>query len=130
MKKLFIPVVLALLALAGCTTSPVADDTADPMPSWVETVFPEPGAVVTAADAVEVDHNLTATDNDIRLLIDGVDVTTYAAFDAAKLRYESGVGPVVLDDGDHTAEVQRVVLADDETQFEVVDSFTWEFRLG
>lgn len=130
MKKLFIPVVLALLALAGCATTPAADDGSDSMPSWIETVFPEPGAVVTAADAVEVDHNLTATDNDIRLLIDGVDVTTYAAFDAAKLRYESGVGPVELDDGDHTAEVQRVVLSDDESQFEVIDSFSWEFRLG
>lgn len=130
MKRLFFPILLALFAVAGCTTTPVADDGADPMPSWVETVFPEPGAVVTASDAVEVDHSLTATDNDIRLVIDGVDVTTYAAFDAGKLRYESGVGPVVLDDGDHTAEVQRVVLADDGIQFEVVDSFKWEFRLG
>lgn len=130
MKKLFLPVVLALFALAGCTTTPVVDDGADQMPSWLETVFPEPGAVVTASDAVEVDHNLTATDNDVRLVIDGVDVTTYAAFDAGKLRYESGVGPVVLNNGDHTAEVQRVVLADDEAQFEIVDSFSWEFRLG
>lgn len=130
MKRLLLVIALATLPLAGCTTTPVAEDAADTMPSWVETVFPEPGAVMTAADAVEVDHNLTATDNDIRLLIDGVDVTTYAAFDAAKLRYESGVGPVVLEDGDHTAEVQRVVLGDDETQFEVVDSFSWEFRLG
>jgi len=130
MKKMLLVSVLTLFALAGCTTTSVADDDPDPMPSWVETVFPEPGAVVSALDAVEVDHNLTATDNDIRLVIDGVDVTTYAAFDAGKLRYESGVGPVVLEDGDHTAEVQRVVLADDETQFEVVDSFEWEFRLG
>ena len=130
MKRLIVPIVLALIAVSGCTTTPDADDVTDQQPSWVESVFPEPGAVVTAADAVEVDHNLTATDNDIRLVIDGVDVTTYAAFEAGKLRYESGVGPVVLGDGDHTAEVQRVVLAEDETQFEVVDSFEWEFRLG
>lgn len=130
MKRLVIPIVLTFVVLSACTTTPVADDVTDPRPEWVETVFPEPGAVVTAADAVEVDHNLTATDNDIRLIIDGVDVTTYAAFDAGKLRYESGVGPVVLEDGDHTAEVQRVVLAEEGTQFEVVDSFRWEFRLG
>ena len=130
MKRLIGPIVLALIAVSGCATTPAADDPGDQQPPWVESVFPEPGAVVTAADAVEVDHNLTATDNDIRLIIDGVDVTTYAAFDAGKLRYESGVGPVVLEDGDHTAEVQRVVLAEDETQFEVVDSFEWEFRLG
>ena len=130
MKRLTIPIVLALFFFAACTTTTETEDGVDAMPSWVETVFPEPGAVVTAADAVEVDHNLTATDNDIRLIIDGVDVTTYAAFDAGKLRYESGVGPVVLEDGDHTAEVQRVVLAEEGTQFEVVDSFSWEFRLG
>ncbi len=130
MKRFILAIVLVSIVLSGCTTTPASDDATDQQPSWVESVFPEPGAVMTAVDAVEVDHNLTETDNDVRLIIDGIDVTTYAAFDAGKLRYESGVGPVVLDDGEHTAEVQQVVLADDETQFEVVDSFQWEFRTG
>lgn len=129
--RIILIAVLALFAGAACTTTPVVDEgTPEDPPSWVEDVIPEPGAVATVPDAVEVDHNLTATDEDVRLIVDGVDVTTYAEFDAGKLRYESGAGPVVLGTGDHTAEVQRVLLPADETDYQVLDTYIWEFRVG
>ena len=121
--------VVALLMLGAC------DDTADsggdeePMPSWVESVYPEPGSTAAVPDAVEVDHELPeGTDIDIRLLVDGIDVTTYATFEAGKLRYESGEGPVTMAAGDHTAEVQQVTLPTKGDEYTVVDSFQWEFR--
>lgn len=121
--------VLTALVVAGCT-DPDSGDDPDAQPEWVEEVFPEPGATVAVPDAVEVRHTITATDENVRLIIDGVDVTTYASFDAAKLRYESGVGPVILESGDHVAEVQWVRLPAFGAQHEVLDSFTWEFRTG
>lgn len=98
------------------------------MPDWLEEVFPAPGATAAVVDAVEVSHTIQGPDEDVRLVIDGVDVTTYAAFDAATLRYESGAGPVVLGSGSHVAEVQRVRLPAEGDTFEIVDSFSWEFR--
>lgn len=102
-------------------------ETAAEMPIWLEAVYPEPGATVAVPDAVEVDHTLQRLGEDVRLVVDGVDVTTYAAFDAGKIRYESGTGPVVLGTGSHTAEVQLVRLPAFGAEYEVLDSFTWEF---
>ena len=125
-------VALAVFAISACTdVAVVEEDPLDGTPDWIEDVIPEPSAVATVPDAVEVDHNIPAgTDENIRLIVDGVDVTMYAGFDAGKLRYESGDGPVVLSQGDHTAEVQRVLLPADQTEFRVLDTFTWEFRVA
>jgi hypothetical protein len=123
---------LAVFLIAACTDVPVVEqEPPDGVPEWIQGVVPEPSAVATVPDAVEVDHNLPeATDEEMRLIVDGVDVTTYAEFDAGKLRYESGDGPVVLSSGDHTAEVQRVLLPADQTEFRILDSFSWEFRVA
>jgi hypothetical protein len=122
----------ALLLIVACEDTEAngteADDRAE-MPSWVESVYPEPGSTAAVPDAVEVDHTLTeSTDIDIRLVVDGTDVTTYATFEAGKLRYESGRGPVTLTAGDHTAEIQQVALPVEGAEYTVVDSFEWEFR--
>lgn len=63
------------------------------------------------------------------MVIDGTDVTMYAAFEAGRVRYESGDG-VVRSDGEHWAEVQRVTLPADEIEYEVLDSFPWAFRVS
>ena len=124
---------IMLMFVAACaaddgTTTPEVTET---MPEWLESVYPAPGATISVPDAVEVEHNLVrGPDEDIRLVVDDVDVSTYAVFDAALMRYESGAGPVTLGTGEHTATVQRVLLLEEETQFEVVDSFTWQFRTG
>lgn len=118
--------------LLGCTDPETTggDDVSDRQPDWVETVYPEPGATVAVPDAVEVDHALTSGDEDVRLIVNGTDVTTYAIFEAGKVRYESGDGPVVLGDGQHIAEVQRVTLRVEGVDYTVIDSFSWEFRTG
>lgn len=123
---------LALLLAPACSTGPTSFEegsTSEP-PAWVEAVTPEPGAVATVPNAVEVDHAIAATDEDVRLVINGVDVTTYATFEAGKIRYEASDGPVDLGTGDHTAEIQRVTLPVEGTDFSVIDSYTWRFRVA
>lgn len=131
MRRIFL-LVVALGLFLGCTDPETTEgpDVSDRQPGWVETVYPEPGATVAVPDAVEVDHAITSGSEDVRLIVDGTDVTTYAVFDAGKLRYESGDGPVVLGDGDHVAEVQRVALPVEGIDYRVIDSFRWEFRTG
>ena len=131
---LILTAALAAILAVGCTDRPIAgwegsDGTSD-QPVWVQDVIPGPGADATVPDAVEVDHAITGSDEDVRLLVNGVDVTTYATLEAGKIRYESGDGPVVLGTGHHTAEVQRVLLRTEEVEFRVLDSYTWEFRVA
>lgn len=132
MHRIFLLVLGIGFLFLGCTDPENAEapDVSDRQPDWVETVYPEPGATVAVPDAVEVDHAITSGDEDVRLIVDGTDVTTYAVLEAGKLRYESGDGPVVLGDGEHIAEVQRVTLPAEGVDYEVVDSFRWEFRTG
>lgn len=118
---------LLSVALAGVACDG-GEEEATGMPDWVESVYPEPDATAAVPDAVEVDHTLQRVDEDVRLVVDGVDVTTYSAFEAGKIRYESGVGPVILGGRTHTAEVQRVELDEFGEEYEVLDSFSWEFR--
>lgn len=123
-RLLHLAIVLTAMGLiTGCS-----DGGGSEMPEWVEQVYPEPGATAAVPDAVEVDHTLQRLEEDVRLLIDGTDVTTYATFEAGKIRYESGDGPVTLGGRSHTAEVQRVELVEFGEDYEVLDSFTWEFR--
>lgn len=79
-------------------------------------------------DAVEVDYEIQGTDQDVRLQIDGVDVTVYANVGAGELRYESGSGPVDLGAREHTASVDLVQIEAGGTEEIVVDSFDWQFR--
>lgn len=125
---------LAVSLVSACSTGPATFEegqvSSGESPTWVEAVVPEPGSVAKVPDAVEVEHTITSTNEDVRLLVDGVDVTTYATFDAGKIRYEGGSGPVPLDSGEHTAEVQRVRLPGEGLDYEVIDSFTWSFRIA
>lgn len=128
--RLVVSLLLALVVPAACNGSTSSDNTTSgSQPNWIEDVVPEPGAVATVPQAVEIDHAVTGPTENVRLVIDGVDVTSYAQFDAGKLRYEDGAGPVELTPGLHTAKAQRVRLPTaDETDFQVLDSYTWEFR--
>lgn len=118
------------VALAGCSSSQSETSSlpTTSVPTWVERVYPAPNSTTAVPDSVEVRHTLQAPDDNVRLLVDGVDVTTYATFDAGKLRYESGAGPVVLTPGEHTATVERVTQPVNGSQFRVLDSYTWSFR--
>lgn len=112
------------MLLTGCGDG----DDASRIPDWIDEVYPEPGATAAVPDGVEVNHSVQGPNQDVRLIVDGTDVTTYATFEAGKMRYESGLGPVVLGAGPHTAEVQLVEVAEFGEQFQVIDSYTWEFR--
>ncbi|REK11863.1 MAG: hypothetical protein DWQ40_11985 [Actinobacteria bacterium] len=116
------------LLVVGCGNDS-ADISDQPMPDWVEEVDPPPGSVSFVPDHVIVHHNVTGPDEEVRLLIDGVDVTTYATFDAAKLSYEPEFGPIELTPGVHTATVQLTSLPVDGVDYAVVDSWTWEFTV-
>lgn len=132
MRRILLLAAAVGLLLLGCTDPETTEgpEGSARQPDWVETVYPEPGATLAVPDAVEVGHAITSGDEDVRLIVDGTDVTTYAVFEAGKLRYESGRGPVVLGDGEHIAEVQRVTLPVEGVDYEVIDSFRWEFRTG
>lgn len=120
---------LFLLAMAITLIGTACGDGTDgEMPAWLQSVYPEPGATAAVPDAVEANHSIQGPDQDIRLVVDGTDVTTYASFEAGKVRYESGVGPVVLGTGRHTAEVQLVELDEFGGEYRVLDSFSWDFR--
>lgn len=115
--------------VVACGDGDGAGDT-EQMPEWVESVYPEPGTTLAVPDVVEVDHAVQGAQEDVRLVVDGVDVTTYASFPAGSIRYESGLGPVTLEEGEHTAQVQRVRLQAAGAEYEVLDSYSWEFRTG
>lgn len=126
--------VLAVLMVAvgstGCSSAqsePSSLPTTS-VPNWVERVYPAPNSTTAVPDGVEVRHRLQSPQDNVRLLVDGVDVTTYATFDAGKLRYESGAGPVVLTPGEHTATVEQVTQPENGSEFRVLDSYSWSFR--
>lgn len=48
-------------------------------PSWVVSVYPSPSAAAAPERTVAVDHDLLPPNHNVRLIIDGVDVTGQAA---------------------------------------------------
>ncbi len=126
-------ILLSALAgiLAACSGNgdPNAEAIGDgPMPVWIDEVTPAPGASASGAAAVEVDHQVVADGEAVRLKIDGTDVTSYARSTATGLRYESGDGPVALDPGRHTATVEHTTFRDG-TDAEVLESWSWTFQI-
>lgn len=110
-------------------------------PEWIEKVYPPPGSETSATQAVQVDHGVVGADQQVRLTIDGTDVTTYAvATSPGLLEYDidQAPAPVDLRSGEHTAvaELVRVTPGSSEgvDSFDadvhgVVDSFAWTFTV-
>lgn len=126
--------VLAVLATA-CAQDPATTVADDELPQWVSRVYPPPGAEVATNAEIQVEHNLTAPDEQIRLSVDGTDVTVYSDLDNAELVYdmEDPRSPVVLDPGTHTATIERTRVPEDfdigVDQVEVLGVFEWEFTV-
>lgn len=145
--------VVALLVLAvasaGCGDS--ADDEPDvgvaptgTLPSWLDAVEPRPGASVAPDDRVAVRYPLTEPPREIRLEIDGVDVTAVADLNqnaAENTDLTQTVGelvyapdqlavdaPVVLEPGQHRVRAVLVRTEFGEQSVEL-DDFSWTFQV-
>lgn len=118
------------------------------LPDWIVNVRPEPGAQQSTLKLVQVEHEVPTGAREVRLLIDGVDVTTAANFGAQdrSIDGERVTGPghllfdpvndpqaansrVILDAGEHTATAQLVELEEFGGSETVVDEFTWSFSI-
>lgn len=110
-------------------------------PEWLEKVYPPPDSQTSATQAVQVNHGVVEADRQVRLIIDGTDVTSYAVATApGLLEYDVDQvsAPVELDPGEHTAvvELTRVtpgasegVESFDADVHGAVDSFRWTFTV-
>lgn len=130
---LIVGAILALVGLTACTTvgdTEIDADDSGQLPSWIDEVRPAPGADISAADGVAVHYRLTDPDHDVRLLIDGVDVTANSVDAAGLLRYtDDGVAIVILGVGEHTAEAQLVTHETAGVDAVITDSYLWTFRV-
>lgn len=110
-------------------------------PDWIEKIYPSPDSEASHTQSVQVVHTAIAADEQVRLLIDGTDVTSQAlGSEPGLLVYDMDDvnGPVQLRPGDYTAEAQlfrRTPGSGEGTEsfdpdvHEVIDSYSWEFTV-
>ena len=110
-------------------------------PDWIEKVYPPPDSETSVTRAVQVNHGVVEADRQVRLLIDGTDVTAYAnETSPGLLEYDidQAASPVELKPGEHTAvvELNRVtpgasegVDSYDPEVHETIDRYTWTFTV-
>jgi hypothetical protein len=135
---LFVLSVLGAL-ITGCGDGDeLTVPSAPPIPSWIVSVEPRPDAESATFRRVEVKHEVLTDGENVRLFIDGTDVTAYAEFG----REDTVGGPgllvydfeqardfVPLEPGPHTAKVERVRLPGPGEQLTVLDSYSWSFTI-
>lgn len=117
-----------------------AADAAD-YPEWIEKLYPPPGSETAINQAVQVNHTAVGPNQQVRLTIDGVDVTAYAVDTSpGLLEYDidQANAPVDLAPGEHEAVVELLrvtpsvsegVDSYDPDVHEVVDSYRWSFTV-
>lgn len=117
------------------------DVAATDYPDWIDKLYPPPGSESSVSQAVQVDHSAIQADRQVRLIIDGTDVTSYATSTTpGLLEYDidQALGPVELKPGEHTAvvELQRVTPGSgegadsyDPQVHETIDRFSWTFTV-
>lgn len=110
-------------------------------PEWIEKIYPPPGSEVSVTQAVQVVHTAIEADRQVRLSINGTDVTTYAlGSEPGLLVYEMDDpnAPVQLRPGDHTAEVRLMRRTPGEGEgsesydpdvHEAIDTYSWNFTV-
>ncbi|MGE0732208.1 MAG: hypothetical protein AB7O92_29085 [Acidimicrobiia bacterium] len=136
---------------AATTAVPVdttgAADYSDPvMPDWIQRVRPSPDADTSAERAVSVDAVTLDESQELRLIIDGVDVTAQALVSEPsgsagvdgqpatndQLRYDprdTSTPLVELAPGDHSATAELRERSEFGAQSVLLDSYTWQFNL-
>ncbi len=137
----FVLIVLIVMGalLTGCGDGDeLTVPTAPPIPSWIVSVEPRPGAESATFRRVEVKHEVLTDGENVRLFIDGTDVTAYSEFG----REDTVGGPgllvydfeqardfVPLEPGPHEAKVERVRVPGLGEQLKVLDSYSWSFTI-
>ena len=158
LRRVLVALVVALAAtVAACNGDEPAEDPVDKgdtpaadLPDWIVEVHPAPGAEVTAIPAVQVDHEEVDPTREVRLSINDVDVTAYAAETSPGLiEYDpeaeldpdiaaEAPAPVELEPGEHVAVVELYEVEPDkfketgDPDYEVVeqlDEFEWTFTI-
>lgn len=136
---LFLAVLLSIVVLAGCgdqeAESPAAGEA---LPSWLVSVEPEPGEQSAVLRRIEVNYDLQTGGENVRLSVDGTDVTSYADFGREQnvggpgrlvYDFEQARDLVPLDPGEHTATLDLVELEDLGERPQVKDTFSWTFTI-
>lgn len=138
---------LVVFALASAACASGADDVPptaavpSDAPDWITKIYPAPGAETTATRAVQVQYETLPPGSEIRLIIDGTDVTSYAQQGTGLLEYDvdQDMAPVELEPGTHEATVELYTVqpgasegADSFSASEraVIDSYSWSFELS
>lgn len=139
-------VALALPACGGEDEETAEGDHGTPVavadaPEWIEKIYPPPDSETSVTRAVQVVHTAIQADRQVRLKINGADVTAYAlGSDPGYLVYDmdDAAAPVQLTPGEHTAEVQLMrrtpgsgegTESYDPDVHEVIESYSWEFTI-
>ena len=111
------------------------------LPAWIEKLYPPPGSELSVTQAVQVNHNVVEADQQVRLIIDGTDVTWYAVEPSAGLLecdIDQAAVPVDLSPGEHEATVNLVrvtpgasegVDSYDPEVHETVETYSWTFTV-
>lgn len=146
---LFVIVMAAALALPACGSDEKAGGEGDQgtpvaapdTPEWLEKIYPPPDSEISVTQAVQVVHTAIQADRQVRLNIDGTDITTYAlGSEPGHLVYDIDdvAAPVQLAPGEHTAEVQLMrrtpgsgegTESYDPDVHEVIETYSWEFTI-
>jgi hypothetical protein len=152
--------VLAVALLLGACSGDDAAPSADPVtsgaapiigepatPAWLERVHPEPDAQSAAERAVGVDTRTLEPTEELRLVIDGVDVTAQALAGEPSGGAGGGAGPtfndrlrydprdltveplVPLAPGEHRATVELRRRPGFGEATTLVDAYTWSFTI-
>lgn len=110
-------------------------------PDWLHKVYPPPGSETSVTQALQAQYTVQGAARQVRLILDGTDVTTYATATApGLLEYDmdQASAPVELDPGEHNAVVELYkvepgsgegVESFDPEVHEAIDSFAWSFTV-
>ncbi|MEX0789952.1 MAG: hypothetical protein WD178_04170 [Actinomycetota bacterium] len=130
---------LAVGLLAGCGEEAAAPPAADEaLPTWLVSVKPEPGEQSAVLRRIEVNYVLQTDGENVRLSVDGTDVTSYADFGREQnvggpgslvYDFEQARELVPLEPGEHTATLELVRLENLGEQHEILDTFSWTFTI-
>ncbi len=125
----------AVVVLASCgvgtAESPPEAGFAANTPPWIESLYPKPGAQMSSVAVIEVEYEVPPTGRRVRLIVDGVDVTTVADAGFGRFHYDPSRSPAPVDlgSGEHRAVLKLVRLSGFGDAHELIDEYQWSFRI-